>query len=327
MATKEEALQYIKTLAQQQVISRDEIVAAYNEGSGVKTDQVFTKKLGIAEILYYIGGAIVFLGIAILLAQNWSTLNFETKVLATLGAGIAAFSVGALFSGEEKTETIGSAFFLISALVMPIGLAVVFDHIGFDIGSWELQSLISGILFGSYLLSYFVFRKNIFSLFGIIFGTWLFFSFTSFLVGNNPQFADANFFEYRMLVAGLTYILLGHSFSQNERAPLTGVLYGFGILGFLGAAFALGGWEPRQSILWELAFPFLVFGVLFISVNLKSSAFLTFGSLYLMGYILKITTEYFSSGLGWPLALVLAGLSMIAVGYMSLSLKKRFSTR
>jgi len=43
-----------------------------------------------------------------------------------------------------------------------------------------------------------------------------------------------------------------------------------------------------------------------------------------MAYILKITFEYFSSGLGWPLALVIAGLAMIGVGYMSISLKKKY---
>jgi len=41
---------------------------------------------------------------------------------------------------------------------------------------------------------------------------------------------------------------------------------------------------------------------------------------------LEITSEYFSTGLGWPLALVIAGLAMIGVGYMSLSLKKKYLT-
>lgn len=324
MATKEEVLQYIKTLAQQQGVSKDEIVAAYDEGSGIKTDQVLTKKLAIAEILYYIGGAIVFLGIAILLAQNWSTLGFVTKVLATLGAGVAAYFVGLLFSRDEKTETVGSAFYLISALVTPMGLYVVFDNAGFDVSSYGLQSLISGILFGTYLLSYIVFRKNIFTLFSILFGTWLFFSFTSFLIGSGPYFDDWKFSEYRMLVAGLAYVLLGYAFSKNERAPLSGFLYNFGILGFLGAALLLGGWAPRQNVFWELIFPGLVFGTLFLSVHIKSKDFLVWGTIFLMAYILKITSEYFSSGLGWPLALVIAGLSMIGIGYMSLSIKRKY---
>ena len=75
---------------------------------------------------------------------------------------------------------------------------------------------------------------------------------------------------------------------------------------------------------WELIYPGLVFGTLFLSVHVKSKAFLTWGTLFLMAYLLKITSEYFSSGLGWPLALVLAGLMLIGTGYMSFSLKKKY---
>jgi hypothetical protein len=324
MATKEEVLQYIKTLAEQKAVTKEELTAAFDSGSGIKTDVVLTKKLGIAEILYYIGGAIVFLGISILLWQNWSTLEFGTKILATLGAGIAAYFVGLLFNRDERTETVGSAFYLISALVTPMGLWVVFDIAGFDASSYGSQSLISGIMLGTYLLSQLVFRKNIFTLFSILFGTWLFFSLTSFIVGGGPYFDNWKFSEYRVLVAGIAYMLLGYAFSKNERAPLQGFLYGFGILGFLGAALTLGGWDPNQNIFWELIYPGLVFGALFLSIHIKSKAFLTWGTIFLMAYILKITSEYFSSGLGWPLALVIAGLAMIGVGYMSLSLKKKY---
>ena len=53
MTTKEEVLQYIKTLAEQKVLTREELDMAYDGGSGIKTDVILTKKLGIAEILYY----------------------------------------------------------------------------------------------------------------------------------------------------------------------------------------------------------------------------------------------------------------------------------
>jgi hypothetical protein len=324
MATKEEVLQSVRTLAAQKILTQDELISAYHEGSGVGADQVLTHRLGIAEILYYIGGAIVFLGITIFLAQNWSTLGFATKILATLGAGIAAYFVGLMFTRDPRTETVGSAFHLISVLVTPIGLYVVFDNAGFDATSYGTQSLISGILLATHLLSYFVFRKNIFTVFSILFGTWFFFSFTSFLISGGPYYTDWEFYEYRALAVGLAYILLGYAFSKNERAPLSDFLYSLGILGFLGAALALGGWEPNQNVFWELIFPGLVFGALFLSIHLKSKAFLTWSTLFLKAYILKITSEYFSSGLGWPLALVIAGLALIGVGFMSLSLKKKY---
>ncbi len=325
MPTKEEVLQYIKSAVAEQVITKDEVVMAFGQVSNVDIDQVTIKKLGIAEILYYIGGAVVFLGISILIYQNWSMLSFSTKVLATLGGGIAAYVVGVLFTRNVKTETVGSAFYLISALIMPLGLYIVFDHAGFDINGYVLQSLVSVILFGTYLVSYIVFRKNVFTLFSIIFATWFFFSITSYFIGGGYHYVDYwKLYQYRILVVGVSYLLLGHSFSKNERAPLSGILYGFGILGFLGSALFLGGWKPYQSIFWELIYPLLVFGALFASIHVKSKAFLTWGTIFLMLYILKITAEYFSSGLGWPLALVIAGLGMIGVGYLSILLKNKY---
>jgi len=321
---KKELLQQIRILAAENLITKEELTKAYDEALRKNTDIAVTKKLGITEILYCIGGAIVGLGITILIWQNWATLSVATKIIATLGSGIAAYIIGVLFGRYEKLVSVGQAFYLISALATPIGLYVVFDNAGFDVRSYGMQSLISGILFGVYLLSLVIFRKNIFTIFSIIFGTWLFFAFTSFLIGDKPYFDESKFFEYRILLTGLVYILLGYSFSKNEEHSLAGSLYGFGIFGFLGAALALGGWEPNQNVFWELIYPGLVLGVIFLSVYLKSKAFLTFGSMYLMVYILKITTEYFTDSLGWPLALVLAGLALIAIGYFTFYLNKKY---
>ena len=84
--------------------------------------------------------------------------------------------------------------------------------------------------------------------------------------------------------------------------------------------------EKAMYFISLLIFPVLVFGALYLSVHLKSKSFLTFGTLFLMGYILKLTSEYFSDSLGWPLALVIAGLAMIAAGYLSLYLKRKYMT-
>ncbi|MDD4409072.1 MAG: hypothetical protein PHW52_00270 [Candidatus Pacebacteria bacterium] len=324
MENKEEVLQYIKTIAEQKIVSRDELIDTYDMGSGAKKEAISRKRLDMAQILYYIGGGIVFLGIFILIWQNWSSLMFGTKVIATFGAGIAAYFIGLLFSRNEKTEKASPAFYLIFSLVTPIGLSVIFDNAGFDAGSYGVQSLISGIMLVSLLLSLTIFRKNFFILFSILFGTWLFFSLTSLMVESALSSDDWEFYMYRIFVVGVTYILMGYSFSKDKRDSLCGFLYGFGIFGVLGAALALGKWYPGQNPFWELIYPGLVFAALFLSVHLKSKAFLVWGTFFLMVYIFKITSEYFSTGLGWPLALVIAGLFMIGAGYMFISIKKKY---
>jgi hypothetical protein len=70
----------------------------------------------------------------------------------------------------------------------------------------------------------------------------------------------------------------------------------------------------------------VVFGMIFLSVYVKSKAFLVFGTIFLIVYILKLTGEYFTSGLGWPLALVVAGLVIMVVGYYAVKINKQYLT-
>ena len=309
------------------MLTKDEVLAMVGDRQGVTAsdahkNDTFSKHIGITEILYYIGGAIVCMGIAILIFQHWGELTPATRILATLGAGITAYMVGILFSQNEKTEGVGYAFHLIAALVMPLGLAVTLDAANINPSEYAYQTLISGVLLATYLVSFWLLRKNIFLLFAILFGSWSFFAATSWMLGGVPL--DWSFFEYRVLIVGLAYLMFAYSFSDTEQAALSGPFYALGIMGFLGAALALGGWSPDQSVFWELVFPGLVFASLFLSVHLKARSLLTFGALYLMAYILKITAEYFTQGLGWPLSLVIAGLLLIAVGYASVYLNRKY---
>lgn len=320
---KQEVLSSITTLSSQKLITKDEVLHAFDNGQEKKSSAL-TKDIGLSEVLYFIGGFIVFVGISVLIWQNWNTLNSFTKIFTTLGFGVVAYFVGVLLNKEEKYGAIGYAFHLIAALVIPLGLGVTFDQAGFNSTVAGTQSLTAGILFVMYLASYFVFKKPIFTFFDIVYATWFFFVFTNFLIGSNPYFADIKFYEYRFLMVGISYICLGYYLSSTEQKELTGALYGFGSLFALGAALALGGWKPSQDVLWEVIYPALICGVLFLSVQLKSKAFLTFGTIFLMVYILKITGEYFSGTLGWPLSLMICGIALIGIGYYAFSLNKKY---
>jgi len=320
---KHEVLLSITKLSASNLVTKDEVIEAF-EGGQSKRAPSLTNNVGLSEVLYFIGALIVFIGIAVLIGQNWSTLNSFTKILATLGFGVVAYFVGVLLNKEEKYGGLGFAFHLIAALAIPLGLGVTFNQAGFDATSSGMQSLIAAILFAMYISSYFVFKRSIFTFFSIAYATWFFFVFTNFLIGSNPTFSTADFYEYRVLFVGISYIFLGLYLSSTLQKDLTEVLYGSGSLFFLGAALALGGWKPSQNYVWELIYPGLIFVVLYLSVYLKSKSFLTFGTLFLMIYILKITGEYFSETLGWPISLMFCGIALIGVGYYAFTLNKKY---
>jgi hypothetical protein len=324
--TKDEVLQEVRRLSREGAITSTELSRAYEGGQGQVT--VRREHVGLAEILYYIGGAIVFIGIVVLVAQQWDSLSNFSQILVTLGSGIAAYVTGLLLTRYPQTRGVGTAFYFISALLLPLGLAVTFDQANYNIGTARIQSIMAAILLATYLFSRLVLKAKIFTIFSIIFGTWFFYSFVTMFVQNATSFYDTlKFYEYLTLVTGLSYILLGYYFAQTAERGLTGVLYSFGLLGLLSSTLSLGGWTPNQNIFWEVIFPGLALVIVFLSIQLKSKAFLTLGSIFLMAYILKITAEYFSNSLGWPVALVFAGLVLIGIGYLTFYLNRRYLSR
>lgn len=325
----QEILTEVRRLAAAGALTREKLLAAY-EGDVPRAPAAPTtqRRVHVAEILYFIGGTIVFLGVVVLVSQNWDVLSAFTQIIVTLGSSIAAFVVGTLFSQYPRLRRVGTAFYLLSALLAPLGLSVTFGHAGYAPARSAVQSAQSGILFIGYFLGRLLLRRQIFTFFSIVFGTWLFYSFLTWVVRGAESFYDTlRFYEYLTLVAGLTFLLLGYGFRNTADVALKGPLYGFGLFGFFSAALALGGWTPNQHVVWELLFPGLVFGSMFASIPLRSRAFLILGALFLIAYISKITAEYFQQSIGWPFALVLIGLSLIAVGYATYALHRKYLAR
>jgi hypothetical protein len=320
---KSALLQEVTSAAAQKSVTKDELVAAYNAGAPQGDGAL--RHLNLSRVLYYIGGAIIVIGISVLISQNWDALSVPLRVIVTLGSAVAAYIMGVLFSRYDNFDDIGQAFYFISGLVAPIGLGVLVDSMGIQVGTTSVTLSLALVLFLVYLASFFLLKRRIvFMIFVIIFGTAVFHNLISLMIGGNPIADTAKLLEYRALAAGVAYLFLGYYFAKGSLSPLTGSLYAFGSIAFLGAAMALGGWSPDQNAFWELFYPVLVFGLIYTSVFVKSRALLIFGALFLIGYILKLTGEYFTSGLGWPLALVLAGLAVMLVGYYTVRINKKY---
>ena len=321
MATKEESLQFVTQVAQQNIATRDEVLDAYDAGLG-EAATTASKKMSVSEVLYFVGALIVSIGVYFLVYNN-ETLDTMIKIIFTLFFGLLNFGIGVFLNSKKNLVSVSFAFFLISAFLIPFGLNIAFENAGSDVGLASTQTIISGITFVFFLAAQLIMKKNIFIFFSVVFGTWLFIAATDAII-MGP--IDWHFYAYRVLVVGLSYVFLGKFLTRdNQTAPLSGFLYAFGVLGFLGAAMTLGGWSPTQNIFWELIFPILVFGTLYLSVSMRVKSFLVFGTLFLMGYIGKITAEYFAEGLGWPIALMICGILVIGAGYLFVYIRKRYS--
>lgn len=312
----------VRELAIAGELTEAEVIAAVRDAADRRAAEIAARSGRYSKLLYFVGGGVIFIGNVAFLAQVWDELGPFMHVVVTLGAGLAAFTAGVLLSWHGRLGAAGPAFFLIAALVLPLGLAVALDEAGLDPERLGLQSLMALLLLTCFLAVYRFFRSSSLLVYAIVYATWAFFAITGFVAGSDPRFASREFFEYRTLAVGLAFMALGWAFSATERDGLSGPLYAFGSLAFLGSALALSGWKPSQNAFWELAFPGLVFVVLYLSVHVRSKALLTFGSLFLGAYLAKITGEYFSDSMGWPLALIVLGLLLMGVGFLTYRLKR-----
>jgi hypothetical protein len=323
---KQQLLGELRERIQDGTISKKEVeqlFAVTNEPAGRESLQ---KHVNLQQIIYYIGGAVVFLGLTFLISQNWYAFNAPARVLITLGAAVAAYAMGFLFSKRDDTVGVSQPFFLISALLMPVGIAVSLYE-----GKWSLSSnlamiVVSGLSLIIYGVSLKHFKSNLQLLFTVIFGSWLFFAVTAWLVeaSSAPYLGDSDYFFYRAFAVGASYLLLGYYLRETRYAPMAGPLYFFGSIAFLGSALVLGGWTPDQKVAWELVYPLLSLGIVFWSTQAKSQSMLLWGAIFFMGYLVKISSEYFADSIGWPTALMISGLGMIAVGYFAFRIKKQY---
>lgn len=318
---KQELLTAITHLSEQNLITKEEILASYAQGK-IHNVPFFRKNRSITNILYFIGGLIVILGIALLVMENWFLMTTPVKIITTLGFGLLSYIAGVILYREERFGAVSNAFHFIAAMIIPLGLAVLFNESGLTFYANFNQTIMSGIILLFYSVNTWVFRKKLFTLFTIIYATWFFISLTN-LLYEDFLYYNFDYLVYRIFLVGITYICFGYYLTSTTQRSLSDILYGYGVLFVLGAALYLGKWSPGQNIFWELTFPVLVALVIYGSVLLQRKVFLVFGTLYLMVYILKITNEYFSGTFGWPISLVICGLMMIGAGYLSFSVNSR----
>lgn len=320
---KDQLLKEIRTAAASSDLTKRELLDAFQEGKSGSGDAALFHRVGITDLLYYLGGIIVLLGIVVLAVQHWDSFNMFLRILITLGSAIIAYVVGVLLRTNRKTESLSQIFFTLSFVLLPTGLLVTFHEFGYDVGMEGLQSFVSALLLALAAASMWLYKKALFAAFAVIFGTWLFVALTAWLTRGAFVYADS-FTEYRILVIGASYLLLAQTFARKHWETLTDILNMVGAVAILGASLSLGGWFPDRSIFWELVYPAIVFGFMFAGAHLRIRSFLFFGAIFLMAYVGKITGEYFQDSLGWPLALVLAGFALMGIGYLTFYLNRKY---
>src|SRR5438128_1652033 len=95
---KEQLLANITQAAKTHLITRNELLKAYNKGHSQAIYGSHSSKnlfsLSLTEVFSSIGGGIIFLGIAILISEHWNAYSSFNKIALTFGSGVIVYVMG-----------------------------------------------------------------------------------------------------------------------------------------------------------------------------------------------------------------------------------------
>lgn len=308
MMDRPEALAEIASLAREYRLSVDEIARAL-EGEGVERTSPWLRRL-----LAVLGGLLVLAGLVRLLELVWADLVPAARVLAVFGSGVVALALAIAAQRESRFERAVTPLLLVAAFFQAAGLFVLLDVSGLDLDSALGAILVFGTLAGEFACLFAAMRRTVLAFLVVAFA---FSSFGAALAWLELDVGLAG------AVLGLSGLLVSYGIDQTRWrgfTPLTWLVFA----GFLttGLFELVGGMFPFDLVLFAVAVLLIQVSVLVARRSLLVAAVVAM--LLYLGYY---TREYFADMLGWPIALILFGLILMALSGYAVRLGGRMVTR
>lgn len=325
---KEELLQELATKISTGEISRDEVVGRFGftpiAQNDLKTENLRTSTpFSVTKMLYVLGAAIVVIGIVIFVHQIWYDIGSFGRISVTLGLGFLITAIGSMLLKNKPEDAIGTVFHFMGGMLIPGGAAVTLSELNLGEGDWDIAIAFTfAVIFAFYLFLDFIHKNAVLTFFAIANGTATVYLVLNAVLGGPFEgwFGIRDIYQYTTMIIGASYLLLAHAFRDGWNKKLVGILCFFGITSFLGTAF----FQVFDSVLWQILYFIIVISGLALSVYMRSRSILVMSTLFLIAHVSYITSEYFANSLGWPISLVILGFIFIGLGYVSISINKKY---
>lgn len=307
MSLKEEALQDIVLLTKHHQITLAEIAQALN------TPQIQAKAASssmLSKLFGYIGGIFVFAGLGVFISMYWGDFGSATRVIVTLGAGLVAFIMGLTCLSDQKYERAATPLFLIASLLQPTGILVMLQEYssGGDVRH--------GLLF---MAVYMLIQQG--ALFWVKGRTVLAFSailFSCIFFANLFDLWDMNEKLIGMVI-GASLLCIAYALNQSKHLAIAPFWY------FVGAVMLLWSiFEAVENSPLELVYLGVSALTILLSTYVRSRTLLLVGTVSMLLYIGYYTSEHFADMVGWPIALVMIGIALIALSSLAVRLNNQY---
>jgi len=297
------ALARIAALAREHGIGHAEIRAALDRGDSASSNWV-------RSLFAALGGLFVLAGAVAALDRVWADLIPSARVAAVFGTGLVALVLAVAADRDPRYERAGSPLFLVAGLFQASGLFVLLDEFptGFD-GATD-ASLVFGALAAQFGAIFGALRRTEVLFLTVAFASLLF---TAIL-------ARLDFDEGLIsAVVGILGLLVTYGISRTRWsgfAPLSWSVFAL--------CLTIGLFDLVESS-FPLDLLLIATAALLIqtSVFVGSRALLVVSVLAMLVYLGYYTREYFADTLGWPIALVVFGLVLLALSGYALRLGRR----
>lgn len=316
--TREQIIALVEGAVRNGTVSRSEIITALSENGSHSTSSAIAVSmdvttLSMVQLLQYIGGFIVLLGIGSFIATFWGDITGSARVTIALGGAVLSYALGMILMRLDTKSESGVAFHLIAGVLFPFALYVCLNEmLGLEMTSGVAMS-ISLALLVLYAATYTAVRHLIFTFFMLAASISFLYSGLFVLMPD----MTAEMIAYVTMCIGAAGIFVGSTFRGSLNEPLSEMMYFLGSGALVLSAASLFGSER----IWELLYPFLLAGLFYLVLLLRSHRMFIVCTLALMGYIVYLTGKYFADVVGWPVALILTGIVLIAIGYVAVRVR------
>lgn len=307
MSLKEEALQDIVSLANLHQITIGDIAQALN------TPQIQAKTASsnmLSKLFGYIGGIFVFAGLGVFISMYWDDFGAAARVIVTLGAGLVAFIMGLACLADQKYERAATPLFLMASLLQPTGILVMLQE--YSSGGDVRHGL---LLMAVYMLIqqgalFWVKGRTVLAFSAILFGC-IFFANLFDIWDMNEKLIGT--------VIGASLLCIAYALNQSKHLAIAPFWYFVGSVMLLWSIF-----ELVENSLFEPLYLGAAALTIFLSTYVRSRILLLVGTISMLLYIGYYTTEHFADTVGWPIALVMIGIALIALGSLAVRLNNQY---
>jgi hypothetical protein len=358
MNAKEELIEELRNGLEYNIITSDEVLQLVNEkkqtadqasegGPKVDPEKIYgnatekaaeiektkhkeekSRKINAADVLFFIGGLVLYGALMAALVPYWSDTNSGMRVILTLGVGLAIWAITYMLdNGDEEGSTNQG---LVNSFLFTGSLSIISG--GFIISSeifvFENQEALSGAMVLLALgLLHLGFDRVINKTLLAVMGAFL-------VVGSFPVAVSSilsNVAETVVDLWGLTWIassylffLIGKALSDPNkgRGELMGsfssIAFFFALLSAYTMTFA-----SDLAIIWQIAVVGMIYVGYSLSISQKSRRYLVTSTLFLVLIVFNVSYRYFS-GLGISVSLLLAAVAILGSASLAVNINNRY---